>query len=167
MGGPIHLCRIRQLRSISYCDKAVRPSSSSQSTSMCESRRFRRPTGPRAQRPTASGPRTTQRDRHCPSQQSVSSRLMSWRAAKPRRTPSGDDGIPMESKWSTSASSGRSALIASAMEFLPERDLPPQDRADFAQRTAASSESAGGKVSPGDPTFVRVHLRCPLDSPGL
>ena len=30
---------------------------------------------------------------------------------------------------------------------LPERDLPPQDRADFAQRTAASAESAtsGGK----------------------
>ena len=33
----------------------------------------------------------------------------------------------MESKWSTSASSGRSALIASAMEVLPEPEAPRKD----------------------------------------
>ena len=38
----------------------------------------------------------------------------------------------------------RNTRYRAARYALPERDLPPQDRADFAQRTAASSESASG-----------------------
>lgn len=37
---------------------------------------------------------------------------------------------------------GRNTRYQADRYSLPERDLPPLDRADFAQRTATSSESA-------------------------